>query len=133
MRRLVEFIFPRRLHRIAFLLRAFSADRVMDMLCGISDGTPVHSFYLPGTIIILAIYQFFFICLPRARDFEMNGWWLLFLFVPGLNIILSFFLLLRAPVFLHLQGEPLRAGEQPTDLSDARFDQTFSWLSTPQK
>lgn len=84
-------------------------------------------------MIALILYEFFFISLPRARDLEMNGWWLLFLFVPGVSEALGIILLLRAPVFLHLEGEPIRGGEQPNDLSAMDLNQNYSWLSSPQK
>jgi uncharacterized membrane protein YhaH (DUF805 family) len=133
MRWLVEFIFPRRLHRIAYWLRALSVEGAVYILCGMGGGTVYSSRYFLGAIIALIVYQLFFICLPRARDLEMNGWWLLFLFVPGLSDALGIILLLRAPVFLHLQGEPIRGGEQPEDLSALAIDQNYSWLSSPQK
>jgi uncharacterized membrane protein YhaH (DUF805 family) len=133
MRWLVEFIFPRRLHRLAYLLRGLLVDGVVLMLCGMGGGTVYSSPYFLGAIIALIIYELFFISLPRARDLEMSGWWLLLLFVPGVGDVLGLILLLRAPVFLHLQGEPIRGGEQPNDLSAVPLNQTYSWLSSPQK
>src|SRR5580693_8668912 len=133
MRWLVEFIFPRRLHRIAYWVRGLSAEVSVYILCGMGGGTAYSSRYFLGAIIALIVYEFFFISLPRARDLEMNGWWLLFLFVPGVSDALGIILLLRAPVFLHLQGEPIRGGEQPNDLSVLDLNQNYSWLSSPQK
>jgi uncharacterized membrane protein YhaH (DUF805 family) len=131
MRWLVEFIFPRRLHRIAYFLRVLLMDGMTYALSGMGSGTP--SPYLLGGLIAIIFYELFFVCLPRARDLEMNGWWLLFLFVPGVGDVLGLFLLLRAPVFLHLEGEPIRGGEQPADLSAMPLNQAYSWLSSPQK
>jgi hypothetical protein len=119
---LIEFIFPRRLHRIAYLLRGLLAGGAAYTIYGISGGM-MNSPYFLGAIIALNIYDLFFIELPRARDLEISGWWLLFLFVPGPNIVLWLILLLRAPVFLHLQGEPIRGGEQPVGLSSVALNQ----------
>jgi uncharacterized membrane protein YhaH (DUF805 family) len=132
MRWLIQFIFPRRLHRIAYFLRGLFVGGTVFILCGVGSGV-VHVPYLLSVIIVLTIYELFFIDLPRARDLEMNGWWLLLLFVPGTNFVLGSILLLRAPVLLHLQGEPIRGGEQPADLSVLALDEAYSWLSSPQK
>jgi uncharacterized membrane protein YhaH (DUF805 family) len=131
MRWLIEFIFPRRLHRIAYLLRVLLIDGLASVLSGI--GSDIYSPYFLGGLVVITLYEFFFVCLPRARDLEINGWWLLLFLVPGADIVLGTILLLRAPVLLHLQGEPIRGGEQPADLSAMPLSQTYSWLSSPQK
>ena len=123
MRWLIEFIFPRRLHRIAYWLRGLLVEGLMCIICGIGSGM-ANSWHLPGAVIALTIYDLFFIALPRARDLEMNSWWLLLLFIPGADVVLATILLLRAPVFLHLQGEPIRGGQQPSDLSVMALNQT---------
>jgi uncharacterized membrane protein YhaH (DUF805 family) len=48
-------------------------------------------------VIILTIYGFLFIGLPRIRDIGMSGWWLLIMLVPIANIWLGLILLFRAP------------------------------------
>lgn len=133
MRWLIEFIFPRRLHRLAYFLRGLLIGLAVFMLYGMGGGTTDSLYFLPIIIIALTIYDLFFIELPRARDLEMNGWWLLLLFIPGVGDMLGLFLLLRPPVFLHLEGEPIRGGEQPAGLSAIPLDATYYWLSSPQK
>jgi hypothetical protein len=108
---LIEFIFPRRLHRVAFFLRVLFAASAENIFIGI--GGTMNSLYLLAAFTVLIIYELLFIDLPRIRDLEMNGWWLLLFLVPGADIVLGTILLLRAPVFLHLQGEPIRAGQTP--------------------
>src|ERR1700733_11048871 len=100
MRWLVEFIFPRRLHRIAYFLRILLMDGLASALSGI--GSDIYSPYFLGGLIVITLYELFFACLPRARDLEISGWWLLLFLVPGADIVLGTILLLRAPVFLHL-------------------------------
>jgi uncharacterized membrane protein YhaH (DUF805 family) len=106
-------------------------DGLASVLSGI--GSDIYSPYFLGGLIVITLYELFFVCLPRARDLEISGWWLLLFLVPGADIVLGTILLLRAPVFLHLQGEPIRGGEQPNDLSAMPLNQTCSWLSSPQK
>jgi uncharacterized membrane protein YhaH (DUF805 family) len=51
-------------------------------------------------IVALLIYVVFFIALPRVRDLDMSGWWLLVFLVPLANIWLGLILLFRAPSYV---------------------------------
>lgn len=105
MRPLIELIFPSRLHRLAYFLRATFAAVVVDVIyaCG---ATTHHGYFWVAGLLIL-IYSFFFIDLPRIRDVGMSGWWLLVgfaIFPPywlGLaaNLWLGLILMFRAPCF----------------------------------
>ena len=50
--------------------------------------------------IVIGAYQVFFIVLPRIRDINMSGWWLLIVVVPVVNIVFGVILLFRAPAML---------------------------------
>jgi len=102
---LIELIFPRRLHRLAYFLRGLLADIMMLSL--FSNDTTMSPLYWWSAAIGLSVYVLFFILLPRMRDVEMNGWWLLAAFVPVVDIGLAIILLFRAPQ-LHL-GESCSA------------------------
>lgn len=94
----VEFIFPRRLHRLAYFLRGVALDTVTGILYA-SSTTYNPQFWWPW-VIVLIIYGLFFIVLPRIRDAGMSGWWLLVAFIPVANIVFGIILLFRAPAFL---------------------------------
>ena len=102
MRWLIEFIFPRRLHRLAYFLRGILADIVTYFLY--SCGTTMHPPYWWVSVIALSVYGLFFIVLPRIRDIRMSGWWLLVCFIPVANIVLGIILLFRAPALLTSPG-----------------------------
>lgn len=99
MKGFIEFIFPRRLHRLSYLLRLILADFVTYYLY--ASSTTMNPPWWWVAIITLSIYGFFFIALPRLRDTGMNGWWLLIIFVPLVNIWLGLILLFRAPAMLN--------------------------------
>ena len=101
---LIKFIFPRRLHRIAFLLRLIVAD-VMPAFVYFTD-SDTHSGLFVVLDTILAIYTLFFIILPRIRDVGISGWWLLTISIPFANTLLMLILLFRAPQYQF--GEPLK-------------------------
>ena len=92
---LVEFIFPHRLHRIAFLLRLIASDIVPAFLFFIDLETHSGLFY--GLDVVLLIYSIFFIVLPRIRDVGISGWWLIVLFIPIANTLLAFVLFFVRP------------------------------------
>lgn len=95
---LLEFIFPRRLHRLAYFLRGVALDTVTGILYT-SSTTYSPRFWWPS-VIILMIYGLFLIVLPRIRDAGMSRWWLLMTFIPLANVVFGIILLFRAPAFL---------------------------------
>jgi len=96
MRTLIEFIFPLRLHRFPFFLRALATDVLAGTIYALS-GTNSSSIWLVLLILALAAYQLFCIILPRIRDIGMNNWWLLLILVPGIDGVFGMFLLFRTP------------------------------------
>lgn len=97
MQEIIEFIFPRRLHRLAYFLRGCLVEALMYSAC--LFGVMQRPGLWLGSLAILVIYDVCFVLLPRMRDVELSGWWLLLLFVPLLNIWLGLVLLLRPPSF----------------------------------
>ena len=114
---LIDMVFPRRLHRMSYLVRGLLADVVVLSLYS-NDTTMDPASWWSATIGVgdigvaafgVAVYTLFFIILPRMRDLEMSNWWLLAAFVPVVNIGFALILLFRPPQ-LHL-GEPSGANE----------------------
>jgi uncharacterized membrane protein YhaH (DUF805 family) len=92
---LVEFLFPHRLHRLAYFLRSVVTEIMPAFLYFINLETNPQYFW--GLYITLLVYSVFFVVLPRIRDVGMSGWWLLVLFIPFANGVLGIILLFRAP------------------------------------
>ena len=97
MRSLIEFIFPLRLHRLAYFVRLVVANICSSFLY--ASNTTMDPRYWWGSVVVLAIYGLFFILLPRLRDAGMSGWWLLVSLVPIANILLGIILLFRPPEY----------------------------------
>ena len=94
---MIEFLFPRRLHRLAYLLRGLTANFVTYVLC---SNITSHSGLWWTSIVAIWVYEAFFIVLPRIRDIGMNSWWVLAALVPIVNGVFGIILLFRAPVRL---------------------------------
>lgn len=105
MRPLVEFVFPFRLHRLAYFLRLVITDVFACFIYAFS-GTNASSSGLVLLICALAAYQIFFIILPRIRDIGMNNWWLLLILVPGVDVVFGTILLFRAPAMFSERRNP---------------------------
>lgn len=95
---MIDFIFPYRLHRLAYFIRGMVADAVTYFLYSCNATMDSTIFWI--SIITLQIYGVFFITLPRVRDLGMSGWWLLVTFVPVADFVFGIILLLRAPAML---------------------------------
>ena len=95
---MIDFIFPHRLHRLAYLLRGLAADAVTGVLYSCSTTMDVRIWWV--SVITLTLYGMFFIVLPRIRDIGMRGWWLLVALIPVVNIVFGIILLFRAPAIL---------------------------------
>ncbi len=95
---LLEFIFPRRLHRLAYFFRGAMLDLVTGYVY--ASSTTVKALYWWPLLIVLVAYDLFFIVLPRIRDVGMNAWWLLLALVPVANVVFGIILLFRAPAIL---------------------------------
>jgi hypothetical protein len=105
MRSLIEFIFPARLHRLAYFLRAVTTDILAGFIYAFS-GTNASGSWLVLLIFALGLYQLFGIVLPRIHDIGMSNWWLLLIPVPGANAVLGIILLFRAPIIFSDRRDP---------------------------
>jgi uncharacterized membrane protein YhaH (DUF805 family) len=94
----IEFIFPRRLHRLDYFIRVILTNGATYSLYSCSTTMNPGWFWI--STIALLIYAFLFIGLPRIRDLGMSGWWLLVIFIPLVNIWLGLILLFRAPSYV---------------------------------
>ena len=108
MRPLVEFIFPNRLHRLAYFLRVnvwsvffyfVYASRYPMAPSGYTYRGSMADLYWSVAVIVLSLYGIFFILLPRLRDVGMSAWWLIVALIPVANILLGIILLFRAPEY----------------------------------
>ena len=95
---LIEFIFPHRLHRLAYFLRLLATNILAG--CIYAVGSTQDAYIGIISFIALGAYQVFFIALPRIRDINMSSWWLLLVLVPIANIVFGVILLFRAPPIL---------------------------------
>ena len=98
-RPLKEFIFPGRLHRLAYFLRLVTTD-ILACFIYAFGGTNTSNVWLVVLFFGLAVYQLCFIILPRIRDIGMSNWWFLLIFVPGVNAVFGIILLFRPPAIL---------------------------------
>jgi hypothetical protein len=109
MRSLIEFIFPARLHRLAYFLRGVTTDILAGFIYAFS-GTNASSIWLLLLYLALAVYELFFIILPRIPDIGMSNWSLLLILIPGFNVVFGIILLFRAPVILSdVRNPPLQS------------------------
>jgi uncharacterized membrane protein YhaH (DUF805 family) len=94
----IDFIFPHRLHRLAYFLR-LAVMNIMTCFLYSCSSTMNESFWWALAVIIV-IYELFFIVLPRIRDIGISKWWLLATLVPVLDIIFGIILLFRRPALM---------------------------------
>ena len=94
---LVDFIFPSRLHRVAYFVRLTLANIATGFLCANNDLLDIRYFW--ACFIGLLIYSVFFIVRSRIRDIGMSQWWILLCFIPVADIIFGLILAFRAPRF----------------------------------
>jgi uncharacterized membrane protein YhaH (DUF805 family) len=94
MRWLIEFIFPKRLHRFGYIWRILVTNLgvAMIVVSSIPTERPLPALFL----LTLFVYQLLFVLLPRARDTGMSGWWVLLSLVPIVYVFLTIILVFRA-------------------------------------
>ena len=97
MRWLIEFSFPKRLHRLGYLWRILTTNIAAGMI--VVSSSPTEQPYPALGLLALCVYQLLFILLPRVRDTGMSGWWVLLSVVPFVYIFLTIILLFRAPEY----------------------------------
>ena len=95
-----SFFFPRQLGRLAWLCRcavSFLAMVGMGELVGLISDPNLDWLRAGLSLVVMLsflVYMVGWIHLPRARDLGMPGYFLLGMFVPLVNTVLGFFLLL---------------------------------------
>jgi uncharacterized membrane protein YhaH (DUF805 family) len=92
---MIDFIFPQRLHRLAYFIRGLTADGMACFLY--SCNATMDSTVLWTSVIAVWIYGAFFIRLPRIRDVGMSGWWLVLMVIPIADFVIGIILLFRTP------------------------------------
>ncbi|HEY3762453.1 MAG TPA: DUF805 domain-containing protein [Verrucomicrobiae bacterium] len=94
----VDFIFPQRLHRVAYFFRGITVEIITAYFCTYSRTNDFRYWWIP--VIAFLVYELCFVILPRIRDVEMSGWWLLAVLLPIVGSVLGIILLFRRPVLL---------------------------------
>jgi uncharacterized membrane protein YhaH (DUF805 family) len=97
-----QFLFPKRLHRLGFLLRY-----LVVVIADIALDSPetrfvAFSWWIPN--MLLLSYYAFFVILPRLRDLNMRWWWMLAAFIPVIAGILGIILFFRSPSYCSTDG-----------------------------
>jgi hypothetical protein len=87
-----DLFFPRKLGRLSYFLRSGA-------FAFLFYGIMIDSDFSRGVKLAieapLALYDFVFVIVPRARDCELNRWLLVAILIPGLNLVLSLILLFK--------------------------------------
>jgi len=109
MRQIVEFIFPKRIHRLSYLVR-FLATNLLGfwLIVALSSRhliSPIpvmtvpfeENWYCYVALFAFGTYMLLFVVLPRVRDTGMSVLWVLLSLFPVVNIFLYLFLIIRAP------------------------------------
>ena len=97
MRWLIDFLFPRQLHRLSYFLRLVAANVFSAFLYRSSTTIDPRLWWI--AVIGVSLYGLFFILLPRLRDAGMSAWWLIAALIPFVAILLGIILLFRAPEY----------------------------------
>lgn len=99
---LKQFLFPKRLHRFAFMLRYL----IIFVAAGVLGSVATTSYSISEWIgdALLLTYYAFFVVLPRLRDLNMSGWWTIAAFVPIVGGVLGIILFFRSPTYLNTHG-----------------------------
>lgn len=90
MQRIIEFLFPKQLARLAYFFRVLLWNVLVWFSFDFIEPEP-----LPEVIygISILVYLVFFIILPRLRDAGMSAWWLILILVPVVDFFLGVVLL----------------------------------------
>ena len=98
MSRFEEVVFPKRLHRISYLVRIVIADFCLWLLLSIASpndptlgGLRLVVIFLG--VFVIGIYSLFFVLLPRVRDAGWSGWWVLLGLLPYIGPFFHFVML----------------------------------------
>ena len=102
MSRFEEIVFPKRLHRVPYLIRIVVADICLWLL--LSTASPSDPTFAGLRLVaiclgafIIGIYSLFFVLLPRVRDVGWNGWWVVVGLLPYIGPLFHIVLLFIPP------------------------------------
>ncbi len=96
---IVDAVFPRRLHRLAYFLRSITVEVLTSFLY--TTSTTMRPFWWWTLLIFLSAYSAFFILLPRVRDAGMSSWWIVAgILIPVVGIVLAILVLFRPPHYV---------------------------------
>jgi len=99
MNRFEEIVFPRRLHRIAYLIRIIVADLCLWLLLSrisLKDHLGMVSLHLLGFCVgafFIGVYSLFFVLLPRVTDSGWSAWWIVLGVFPYVSPLFHFVML----------------------------------------
>jgi len=99
---LEEVVFPRRLHRLDYLIRIVVADACLWLLLNVgspSDPT-LGGLRLVAIVLgslVIGIYSLFFVLLPRVRDAGWNAWLVILGLFPYIGPLFHLLLLFIPP------------------------------------
>ena len=102
MSRFEEVVFPKRLHRISYLVRIVVADFCVWLLLSISSSNdPTLGGLQLVTIFVgmfvIATYSLFFVLLPRVRDAGWSAWLILLGLLPYIGPVFHLVMLFIPP------------------------------------
>lgn len=96
---IIDAVFPRRLHRLAYFLRSIVLEVVTSFLY--TTSTTMRPLWWWTLIVLLFVYTVLFILLPRVRDAGMSSWWIVAgILVPVVGIVVAILLLFRPPQYV---------------------------------
>jgi uncharacterized membrane protein YhaH (DUF805 family) len=100
--RLEEVVFPKRLHRIDYLVRIIVADACLWLLLNsaVPNDPTMAGLRLVAICLgafIIGIYSIFFVLLPRLRDVGWSGWWVILGLFPYIGPLFHLLLLFIPP------------------------------------
>ena len=81
----MTFFFPRRIARASYLGRTILVVVALGMLASSFDSQP--SLLASCAALAVAAYWLFFVVRPRCRDLALSGWFILLIFVPGVDVL----------------------------------------------
>ena len=111
MARFEDVVFPKRLHRLPFLVRIAVADGCLWLLLGLaSSHDPMVAGLRLLTIcvgaFIIGVYSLFFVLLPRVHDAGWSSWWIILGLFPYVGPLFHFAMLFIPPA-RHFADEPI--------------------------
>ena len=97
-----EVVFPRRLDRIAYLIRIILADVCLWLLLSriLSKDHTMVSLHLLGVCVgafVVGAYSLFFVLLPRVNDAGWGAWWIVLGVFPYVSPLFHFVMLFVPP------------------------------------